>query len=123
MRMWMVEPSCMCRQHLLGEHCEIHMFLGTIKKGLNVSGYAQNNLLELNSLFCRHEKLVNEMVKRGYNHNTPLTQDDVLSLVKSNAHCDKVKDIRVNHFESEKVLLERCNRCAKMFEVNEWKKE
>lgn len=25
MRMWMVDPTIMCRQHLLGEHYELHV--------------------------------------------------------------------------------------------------
>ena len=33
MRQWYVPAECMCRQHLLGEHCEHHMFVGTLKKG------------------------------------------------------------------------------------------
>ena len=33
MRMWMVDPQIMCRQHLLGEHTEMHMFVGTLKRG------------------------------------------------------------------------------------------
>lgn len=33
MRMWLVPPSHMCRKHLLGEHVELHMLLGTLKKG------------------------------------------------------------------------------------------
>ena len=36
MRMWMIDPKLLCRKHLLGEHLEIHMFVGTINKGINV---------------------------------------------------------------------------------------
>lgn len=36
MRMWMVPPELMCRQHLLGEHVELHMFVGAINKGTSV---------------------------------------------------------------------------------------
>ena len=32
MRMWLVPPQLMCDQHLLGEHLEMHMFIGTIRK-------------------------------------------------------------------------------------------
>jgi hypothetical protein len=28
--MWMVDPRIMCRNHLLGEHAEIHMFVWNI---------------------------------------------------------------------------------------------
>ena len=37
MRMWLVPPSHMCRKHLLGEHVELHMLLGTLKKGKSIT--------------------------------------------------------------------------------------
>ncbi len=35
----MVDPTIMCRNHLLGEHVEIHMFVGTIDQGQSVRGF------------------------------------------------------------------------------------
>ena len=32
MRQWMVDPRLLCRKHLLGEHVENHMFIGTLKR-------------------------------------------------------------------------------------------
>ena len=61
MRMWMVNPRIMCRQHLLGEHVEIHMFIGTINRGKSVKGYLEKGLLEVHNLYNRHEELVKEM--------------------------------------------------------------
>jgi len=72
MRMWMVEPAVMCRKHLLGEHVELHMFVGTLKKGISVKGYLADNLMEPASLHSRHDALVIEMGRRGYNHQSPL---------------------------------------------------
>ena len=37
-----------------------------------MNGYFRNNLLEPKSLKVRHNELVNEMLRRGYKHNTPL---------------------------------------------------
>jgi Zn-dependent M32 family carboxypeptidase len=68
--MWMVNPSIMCRQHLLGEHAEIHMFIGTINRKKSVKGYLQKGLLEVHNLFFRHNELVEEMKKRGYKHHS-----------------------------------------------------
>ena len=45
MRMWMVDPKIMCRKHLLGEHVEHHMFVGTINKRISIVGYLRDNLL------------------------------------------------------------------------------
>ena len=33
MRMWNVDVTKMCNKHLLGEHVEMHMFVGIIIKG------------------------------------------------------------------------------------------
>jgi hypothetical protein len=65
MRMWMVDTTTMCRKHLLGEHVETHMILGTLKSGIRLDGYARNNLLELKSFKKRHDKIAVEIVRRG----------------------------------------------------------
>lgn len=54
----------MCRQHLLGEHVEIHMFVGAISRRQSVKGYVQKDLLEVHSLYFRHRELVEEMKRR-----------------------------------------------------------
>ncbi len=46
MRMWNVLPEYLCRKHLLGEHVEMHMFVGTIKRGVSLNGYIKNKLVE-----------------------------------------------------------------------------
>lgn len=76
MRMWMVDPKMMCRQHLMGEHVEMHMFLGSMLKGTSMEGYCQNNLMEPEQLKARHDALVVEMERRGYNHKSPMSQAD-----------------------------------------------
>lgn len=72
MRMWMVDPRVMCRQHLLGEHVEIHMFVGAINKGTSMDGYLSTNMLEPSALARRHDELVAEMLRRGYRHQSDL---------------------------------------------------
>lgn len=68
----MTPPDLMCRKHLLGEHVELHMFVGTINKGISVEGFLANNLIEPRSLHSRHNALAAEMLRRGYNHKSPL---------------------------------------------------
>jgi hypothetical protein len=70
--MWMVDPETMCRNHLLGEHVECHMFAGTINRGKNIRGYLDKGLLEVHNLKSRHDELAGEMEKRGYHHGSPL---------------------------------------------------
>ena len=101
MRMWMVNPKVMCRQHLLGEHVEIHMFIGTINLQKKVDGYLEKGLLEIHNLYARHEELVEEMKRRGYNHRSDV--DKKWKYVKRSGEIDKIKNL--------KVLSNRCSRC------------
>ena len=59
MRMWKVNPKVMCRQHLLGEHVEMHMFVGCWNKGIKLNGYLEGGLVELCEVKNRHDELAN----------------------------------------------------------------
>jgi hypothetical protein len=107
MRMWMIEPYILCRQHLLGEHLECHMFLGALKKGYELDGYVNNNLFELKSLKSRHDALAKEMLRRGYNHNSSLDYPDGYTFGQS----QYVVDSEVNELVSLQELMWRCNEC------------
>lgn len=100
--MWNIKPSKMCRQHLLGEHVEMHMFVGTLNKNKNIQGYLDKGLVEVHNIKKRHDELAKEMKKRGYNH-------------KSNLPKYKVRRIgKVNVKENEKDLFKRCKECRKL---------
>lgn len=103
MRQWMVDPKIMCRQHLLGEHVEHHMFVGTINKGISIAGYLRDNLLEPESLHDRHVELVVEMERRGYNHKSPMPDDITVKLEEAFVKIDRVASL--------KELLRRCPEC------------
>ena len=107
MRMWMVNPKNMCRKHLLGEHVELHMLVGSIKKKQSLQGFIKNKLIDTSKIQARHDALVKEMERRGYNHKSPLTYDDKLNLGK------------VNSKESYKELLRRCPDCRKIVETDQ----
>lgn len=75
MRVWDIEPSRLCRQHLLGEHREVHAVWAVLTQ--SKKGYAKHPetlrwIGRLRALYSRHEALVEEMQARGYNHRTPL---------------------------------------------------
>lgn len=106
MRMWMVPPRFMCRKHLLGEHVEHHMLVGSINKGLSMAGFVANNLLEPRSILTRHHELVQEMERRGYKHNSPLTSVDLSGLPAEHALA------MVDGEASLLDLLGRCPDCA-----------
>lgn len=105
MRMWNVPPQYMCRKHLLGEHLEIHMFVSSIRLGKKMQGYIKNNLLETHNLKKRHDEIVNEMIKRKYNHKTPLDDPGFIS------------EGNINVAVSSMILFSRCKDCRKRMEL------
>lgn len=75
MRIWDVSPRVLCRQHLLGEHRELHGLWNILTQGKR--GYATHPetrrwVGKQAALFARHEALVREITRRGYRHATPL---------------------------------------------------
>jgi len=105
MRMWMVDPHKMCRQHLLGEHVEIHMLAGSLLKGRSIKKFLTTGLLEPQSMRTRHAELVNEMNRRGYQHASPLPV------------VDRVPSGAVDRTASAVALAARCPKCATLRET------
>lgn len=105
MRMWNVPPEVMCRQHLLGEHLETHMFLGTLNKGISLQGYIDKGLIEVGNIIPRHNVLVEEMEKRGYNHKSPMPT--YLSMPSKYFVNSGYVDTNANLIE----LADRCEAC------------
>ena len=91
----------MCRQHLLGEHAEIHMFIGTLSRGKSVKGYLEKGLLEVHNLYSRHEELVEEMKRRGYSHRSEV--EEKWRTAEKLGAIDRKKSL--------KELVKRCSRC------------
>lgn len=71
----MVDPTLLCRKHLLGEHVECHMFRGSLLKGKSLRGFLETGLLDSRALARRHDQLAKEMQRRGYRHASPLPRD------------------------------------------------
>ena len=99
MRMWNVNPSIMCRQHLLGEHLEMHMFAGCISKGKSIRGYIENGLVDTGLIIKRHDKLAREIARRGFRHDSPIQKGSY----DMGGFVDKEL--------SRKELMERCKEC------------
>ena len=75
MRIWDIKPEKLCRNHLLGEHRELHAIWKIItenKKGYSLHPETLRWKGKLKALYQRHEQLVREMKYRGYNHQSPL---------------------------------------------------
>ncbi len=105
MRMWNINPELLCRKHLMGEHVEMHSFLGCIKKSTSLKGYIENGLVEVQNIQKRHDELANEMIKRGYNHKSPLICCNVLW-----------EEGCVDYLNNIEELKRRCPDCKKQIE-------
>ena len=75
MRIWDLPPQMLCRNHLLGEHRELHAVWAILTEGKK--GYANHPETlrwkgKLKALYKRHEAQVKEMIHRGYRHESPL---------------------------------------------------
>jgi hypothetical protein len=100
--MWGIDPKKLCNQHLLGEHVEMHMFVGCIKKGVSLKGYYDKKLVCTNLIKKRHDDLAMEMISRGMKHKSPIVKMDYFSDFKYG----KI-DIKANIYE----LINRCPKC------------
>ena len=102
MRMWNVDPKLMCHRHLLGEHKELHMLAGSIRKGKSIAGYVSRGLVEPHKAQKRHDALVAEFRRRnwpsGREHNTPLS-------------LSAAPEGHVSVRRSLRDLADRCPRC------------
>ena len=103
MRMWAINPSKLCNKHLLGEHVEMHMFAGTIKKKISIKGYIEKGLVNPQDITKRHKELEEEMIKRGMNHKSVLDFDS-----------SNLPNIPVNKRNSQEELIRRCKECRKL---------
>ena len=103
MRIWDIAPEMLCRQHLLGEHRELHALWSILTKGKK--GYAKHPETlrwcgKLKALYRRHEALVEEITKRKYAHRSPLP--------KALATGKATQDAFVDSYEEQIRIL--CNK-------------
>ncbi len=74
-RIWCVPVSELDRQHLLGEHAELHCIVGALLGKYKAYRNHPETLRfqdHIEQLYTRHSDQVLELLKRGYHHNSPL---------------------------------------------------
>lgn len=113
MRMWLCDPKILCQKHLCGEHLEMHMFIGSLKKNIKIDGYLRNNLFEPKELFQRHEDLKNEMINRGYTHKSCMTENDCECIFNLE---EEKQNWKIDKKSALEALLSRCPECRSRFE-------
>jgi hypothetical protein len=100
MRIRDIDPKYLCRNHLLGEHNELHAIWSIITQGRK--GYSHHPETRrwkgrLRALYDVHQKIVQEMESRGYRHHSPLD--------KKLAKGIKVQDVFVDSVERQMAIL------------------
>jgi hypothetical protein len=106
MRIWDVSPERLCRNHLLGEHRELHALWNILTQGKK--GYANHPETlrwrgKLKALFLRHEALAAEMKARGYHHKSFLDPDLAVG--------ESIQRDKIQTYE-EQVRLLRKKKCS-----------
>lgn len=102
MRVWDIEPKHLCRKHLLAEHRELHGLWNILTKHGGVGGYSRHPetlrwVGKEKALYLRHEALVEEFTRRGYEHYTPL--DETLAVGSG------IQDVFIDTLEQQKIIL------------------
>lgn len=109
--MWMVDPKLLCKNHLLGEHGEIHKHKHNFVKGHSIKGRLNPFVaIEPLNMQSRHDALAEEMINRNYNHKSPYEQPELIkySINEINSKVDIELSIR--------ELKKRCSECNKRIE-------
>jgi len=106
MRIWDIPPEQLCRNHLLGEHRELHAIWSILVH--NKKGYAHHPETmrwrgKQKALYLRHEALVKEMIRRRYHHHSPLEMQYATG--------DDRQDILVDS-RDEQIRLLRQKKCG-----------
>jgi hypothetical protein len=75
LRIWDIDPGELCRNHLLGEHRELHGLWNVLTQ--DKTGYSRHPETrrwrgKLAALYARHEAITVEMTRRGFGHHSPL---------------------------------------------------
>lgn len=106
MRIWDLPPSMLCKNHLLGEHRELHAVWNIITK--NKKGYSKHPetirwIGKLKALYLKHQEIVIEMKKRRYKHKSLLT--------KKFATGSSTQKLYINTIIEQKIIL-RNKKCT-----------
>jgi hypothetical protein len=90
-RIWDVDPTVLCRAHLLGEHRELHAVWAVLTEDRRGYRHHPETLRwqgRLAALYTRHEVLVAEMSSRGYNHRSPLDRSLATGAAEQTTYVD-----------------------------------
>jgi hypothetical protein len=106
MREWRIPPELLCRQHLLGNHNELHRYRPSFVKKHSMKGRIYPVvLIEPSNMKIDHDEIAEEMLRRGYNHNSPYEMPDISYLPEDQRNAK----VDVNYNLQD--LINRCPEC------------
>ena len=99
MRVWDIHPQHLCRKHLLAEHRELHGLWNILTKHGGKGGYSHHPetlrwVGKQKALYLRHEKLITEFKRRGYQHHSPLDEKLATGEGNQKAFINTIKEQR-----------------------------
>jgi hypothetical protein len=105
MRMWLINPKLLCDKHLLGEHGELHKHRHNFVKKHNMDTRIIRGQIQVNDMKIRHDELAQEMLSRGFKHQSPYEMPDISYIPEEliNRKVDIEKNIE--------DLKSRCEKC------------
>lgn len=109
MRIWDLPPACLCQKHLVAEHGELHSLWSILvnkKKGFSKHPETLRWKGKRKALYHRHQALVKELVKRGYQHRSPLDQKQATGKGNQNVFLQSPE-------EQKQILKEKNCQCFK----------
>lgn len=94
----------LCRQHLLGDHGELHKHRHAFERRYSIAG--RRGQIEPLSMQAWHDALAAEMVRRGYQHRSPYTTPALDYLPNEDLHGT------VDRVATLELLAAKCCACA-----------
>lgn len=97
MRVWDIPPKYLCRKHLLAEHRELHGLWNILVKHQGQGGYSRHPetlrwVGKQKALYLRHEALVKDFSRRGYQHHTPLDKRSAVGIGTQSTFISSIKE-------------------------------
>ncbi len=108
MRIWDLPPTVLCRNHLLGEHLELHAMWSVIvnnKKGYSKHPETLRWVGKLKALYLKHDEIVKEMKERGYKHKSNLDSTLAKGKTKQTVYINTI-------LEQKKILKSKKCLCS-----------
>lgn len=117
-RQWLTDPNMMCKQHLLGEHLEAHIFVSKMHKLNKLDGFRKGSMFfGAEYVQYRHDIIARYLSRfSGKEHKTPLHIGD-LEII----NYPLIKPAEKDFAKSNDDLYGRCQRCRDVRMGQEWR--